>query len=168
VLLDGRLNVNEALTDKPLVAVLTKPGNTNDTNGPYRVEASAVDNDTTTAVLLYYEFSGSNNQADTLSMQSKSPYIFTGDIPGAPIGTTVKYKVLARDIDGNETQSRYYTFVVGENGGGGNGGCCGAMAAEFCNPRWPQPMNVGLSLFINILLFGLPIIFVKKYLKRRK
>ncbi len=167
VLLDGRLNVNEALTDKPLVAVLTKPEDTNDTNGPYTVDASAVDNDTTTAVLMYYEFSGASTQSDTVAMQSRSPYVFTGSIPGTPAGTTVKYKILARDKDGNETQSRYYSFTVGE-GGGGNGGCCGAMAAEFCDTRLPQPVNVGLSLFINILLFGLPIIFVKKYLKRRK
>ncbi len=167
VLLDGRLNINEALTDKPLVAVLVKPEDTQNTTGPYRVEASAVDDDTTISVRLYYEFSGANSQSDTLTMQLKSPYVFKGDIPGAPLGTMVKYKVLAKDNSGNLTQSRYYSFRVGENGGG-NGGCCGAMAAEFCDTRLPQPVNIGISLFINILLLGLPIIFVKKYLKRRK
>ncbi len=167
VLLDGRLNVSEALTDNPLVAVLKKTGDTQDTNGPYTVEASAVDNDTTTAVLLYYEFSGNATQQDTLVMDAKSPYVFSKGIPGAPTGTTVKYKVIARDGDGNETQTRNYTFVVGESGGG-NGGCCGAMAAEFCAPNVPKSMNVVISLFINILLFGLPLIFVKKYLSRRK
>ncbi len=167
VLLDGRLNVNEALTTNPLVAVLKKPGDTQDTTGPYTVEASAVDNDTITSVQLYYEFSGSSSRQDTVSMNPKSPYVYSADIPGAPTGTTVKYKVIARDSDNNETQTRYYTFTVGETNGGG-GGCCGAMAAEFCATGTPQSVNVGISLLINILLFGLPLILMKYYWNQRK
>ncbi len=162
LLLEGRLNVNEAVTDKPLVAVIQKPEDTNDTAGPYPVQASAVDDDTVSTVKLYYEFSGATSRQDTLNMAPVSPYVFGADIPGAPAGTTVKYKVMARDTDNNLVESHYYSFTVGEAGA-----CCGALALTLDAGDASPPVVALLTLLLNLaLLVGPVLVFKKRFLRR--
>ena len=162
LLLEGRLNVNEAITDKPLVAVVKKPEDTDDTAGPYTVHASAVDEDTVTTVKLYYEFSGSATRQDTLIMQPVSPYIFGADIPGAPNGTTIKYKVLAWDTDNQTVESHYYSFTIGQPQA-----CCGAFAVTYHSSQGPPFLNAFITIVFNIILFFGPVILLKWVLLRR-
>ncbi|MEJ2634645.1 MAG: S8 family peptidase [Calditrichia bacterium] len=163
VLLDGRLNVNNSLSDNPLIAVIEKPFDTSDETGPYPVEASIVDNDTITVGKLFYRISGTTNSRDTLTLTTDKPYVYKTNIPGAKKGSSVEYKIFARDTDGNYAESRFYTFRV--DGTTNGGGCCGSAAATI---QTGEPVaSASLTFLLNILLIFGPLTVLKFKLKRK-
>lgn len=163
MLLDGRLNVNNALTDKPLVAVIEKPMDTDDETGPYIVRASAIDDGSISSVKLYYRVTNGSPSSDTLNMLLVNSYVYKTGIPGAAKESTIEYKIFARDNNGNVTETRFYSFSIGETGGGG---CCGAFAVTVDDR---EPSRAVMSTFLlNFLLFLGPPIFFKWKLRRRQ
>ena len=159
LLLDGRLNVNSALSDSPLVAVIRKPQDTDNTQGPYTVQASAVDNDTITSVQLFYKVTNQQTNLDTLAMAQVKKYVYQAEIPGAPVGSVIEYKVIAIDNQGNETSTSYRSFVIKKK----PGGCCGSMAATVEVEN--STTSALLSLILNALLIFLPLYLIGRKLK---
>lgn len=154
VLLDGRLNVNTALTDAPLVAVLIKPLDSKDTTNPHKIRASVIDNDSIINAKLYYQYSGAVSQTDTVELNSAGQYQYEFDLPAAPLNTTIKYKIVAEDNEQNVTETRYYSFKVGEV----SSGCCGAFATTVNVQKASVGTNLFLTLFVNFLIFfGIPL-----------
>lgn len=163
VLLDGRLNVNTALSDMPLVAVIEKPSNTDDTTNPYGIGATIIDNDSILSAKIQYEYSGAVMQRDTIILNTVLPNVYDTQLPAAPLNTTIKYKILAEDNDQNITETRYYSFKVQEK----SSGCCGAFAATVSIENTSLGSNLLLTLFGNLLIFfGLPYIYL--IIKRKR
>lgn len=163
VLLNGRLNVNMAITDKPLVAVVKRQMDTNNETGPYTIKASAVDEDTVSSVRLYFRVTGTTSTSDTLDMTGVEAYVYKADIPGAQKNSTVEYKIYATDTDGNRTESRFYSFTVGEADGGG---CCGSFAATLNTGN--SRTGVLATFLLNFLIFFGPPFLLRWLLKRRR
>lgn len=154
-LLDGRLNVNAALTNLPLVAVILKPSDTNNTVNPHRIRASIIDNDSIISAKLFYQYSGAVSQTDSADLVGVAPHQYEFQLPAAPLNTTIKYKIEAEDNNQNVTETRYYSFKVGEESG-----CCGAFAATITVEKASLPVNLGLTLFLNfVLFFGIPFVY---------
>lgn len=167
MVLEGRLNLNQALASVPLVAVVERPDDTNDTNGPYRVVASAVDDNSITSVALFYEMSGASTDSANIPMTAAGTYTFKADIPGAATNTTINFKVIATDNENNTTESRFFSFTVGEGTQPPGGGCCGAMAVELHYPGMDPRANTAMNWFLNLFIFISPPLFYS-YLKKRK
>lgn len=162
MLLDGRLNVNTALTNLPLVAVISRPLDTDDTTIPHKIRASVIDNDTIISAKLFYQYSGAISQADTVELTNTGPYQYEFDLPPIPLNTAIKYKIVAEDNDQNVTETRYYSFKVGES----SSGCCGAFATTVAIQEASIGINLVLTLLINLIIFfGFPIIL--KFKKTR-
>jgi len=154
-LLDGRLNVNAALTNLPLVAVILKPSDTDDTANPYKIRASVIDNDSIISAKLFYQYSGAVSQTDSIDLSSVALHQYEFQLPAAPLSTTIKYKIVAEDNEQNITETRYYSFKVEEKSG-----CCGAFAATVTLEKASLPANLGLTLFLNFaLFFGIPFVY---------
>jgi subtilisin family serine protease len=162
MLLDGRLNVNTALTDVPLIALISKPLDTDDTTNPYKVRASVIDNDTIISAKLFYQYSGAISQADTIELTNIGPYQYEFDLPATRLNTAIKYKIVAEDNEQNITETRYYSFKVGET----SSGCCGAFAATVTIKEASIGLNLAITLLINlIIVFGVPIILKLKKIR---
>lgn len=162
VLLDGRLNVNNGLTEKPLISLLQRPTDTADESGPYPVEAAVVDDDSVRLVKLFYRVSGSSTGSDTLNLPMSKPFIYHAELPGAPTGSVVEYQVSAADNDGNRVETVFQSFRVGKQAGG----CCGstAVSVKLDGPR----ETTYATIFFNLLLFLGPPVLLKRIRKRRK
>ena len=84
-----------------------------DTEGPYTIEAVVMDNVGVNSVSLFY-----NADAGAFTevvMTDLGGGVYTGDIPGYPVGTTVGYYVFAADAEGNEAvdpEEGVYVFDV--------------------------------------------------------
>jgi len=152
-LLDGRLNVNVALTNSPLVAVILKPSDTDDTANSYKVRASIIDDGLIVGAKLFYQYSALS-QTDSINLSSVAPHQYEYDLPAAPTITTIKYKIVAEDNDHNITETRYYSFKVGKRNV-----CCGSFAATVTLKESSLPVNLSLTLILNVLIFfGIPYV----------
>lgn len=149
VLLDGRLNVNNALSDIPFASVINKPLDTDNIDNPYGVGAAVIDNDTVVSAKIFYQYSGAVTQSDTINLSNIMPHIYETQIPAAPLNTTIKYKIIAEDNDQNITETRYYSFKVQEK----PSGCCGAFAATVGVQKASFEINLLLTIIANILIF---------------
>lgn len=163
LLLDGRLNVNNALSGHPLLAVVEKPANTNDETGPYLVKSSIVDDDSIIDAKLFYRINTNPVQSDTLELQPIGGYLYTAGIPGTKKGNVVEYKLAAADSSGNITETRFYSFQVGKSA---NTGCCGSFAATVEQDGKPVS-SAGTTLLLNLLIFFAPPVLFKWKLRRR-
>jgi large repetitive protein len=154
-LLDGRLNVNVALTNLPLVAVIVRPSDTGNTSNPYKIRASIIDDGSIVGARLFYQYSGALSQTDSIDLSSNAPHQYEYDLPAAAANTTIEYKIVAEDNDHNITETRYYSFKVG----GGNG-CCGSFAATVTVKEASLPVNLSLTFLLNLLIFfGIPYVY---------
>ena len=163
VLLDGRLNVNTALSDMPLIALLIKPLDSNDTTNLHKIRASVIDNDSIVSAKLFYQYSGAVSRTDTVDLNDAGQHQFEFDLPAAPLNTTVKYKIVAEDNSQNITETRYYSFKVGEV----SSGCCGAFATTVNVQQASIGINLVLTLFVNfIIFFGVPLVLRFKKSKK--
>ena len=82
----------------PQVSVVERPRNTSDVAGPYRVTANAWDDSALASVTLYYMVGGDSEHVE---MESAGNSLFTGLIPGQPLGSEVRFYVEAVDSSGN-------------------------------------------------------------------
>ena len=83
------------------VTVLT---NTDSTIGPYEVLVTVDDDSLVETVELRYRL-GNKEEVHASGMDRLGGNVFSGKRPGQPLGTTIKYQVVARDKDGGETAS---------------------------------------------------------------
>ncbi len=113
----GRLNVNNAFTTDPIVALVTRLEDTKDTDGPYSVSANATDDGEITSVTLHYSAAGGAEETVAMAMSGN---LYEATVPGQSKGTNVSYYVKATDNDGNTVQSPVYEFKIGS-------GRCGSM-----------------------------------------
>ena len=154
-LLDGRLNVNAALTNLPLIAVILKPSDTDDDRNSYKVRASIIDNDSIIGSKLFYQYSGALSQTDSVNLSRVARHQYEYELPAAPFTTTIKYKIVAKDNDHNTVETRYYSFKVGKESG-----CCGAFAATVALEEASMPVNLSLTLLLNFVIFlGIPFVY---------
>ena len=84
----------------PVISGVTQFTFTLDTEGPYMVEAYITDNIATDFAIIFYNVNG--GAFATASMSDMGDGIYSGAIPGQPVGSTVGYYIMAFDPDGNE------------------------------------------------------------------
>ena len=85
----------------PFIQKPNFPVHTPDPTGPYRFSATVTDNEGVTAVELHYHINGGAVQV--APMEPTGGDVFTGELRGQRVGTTIEYRLFARDGDGNET-----------------------------------------------------------------
>jgi subtilisin family serine protease len=124
----GRLNARNALSTNPLIGFVTDWLDTLFVEGPYLIDAEAVDDGQITSMTLTYSIAGGEQQIVT--MQNTGTDRYRASIPGQPQETNLAYFVEAQDTDGNITRSRVYTFKIAERRGGGGCGCAGASSVS--------------------------------------
>jgi len=166
LLFEGRLNVKNALSSKPLIALFQRPADTDNIQGPYLVKGGIVDDGTLQSVLLFYEMSGATSRTDSMVMDSEGNHVFKANIPGAPMKTDIRYRVKAVDNEQNVTWSRWYTFKIAE-AAKPPGGCWGGFPFKLSLNGVGERTQNAVNLFLNIIVFfGPPISF--KLFRRKK
>ncbi|NUO82565.1 S8 family serine peptidase [candidate division KSB1 bacterium] len=160
----GRLNVFNAMSTNPLIALTTDWSNTTNTSGPYVVSTSVVDDQSVASVRLIYTLNGAGG--DTLNMTPGTRDSYSANIPGQALNTTINYMVLATDNAGNRTLGPTYSFKISnEPDPGDGGGCCGQSAMAMGNLHGPAKYAVELPL--NLAFFLLPLVLVRRWRKKK-
>lgn len=153
----GRLNLANAFSTKPLIALTTDLPYTNNVTGPYNVSTSVVDDGMVTNVKLVY--SVNSTTSDSVDMASTGNDSYAASIPGKPLETTISYVVVARDNDNNRSVSQTYTFKV-TNEQPPSEGCCGQAAVSFegfdSSTRW------AVEVPTNMVFFLLPLVLLRR------
>jgi len=149
----GRLNIANAFSNKPLIALTTDLPYTNNVTGPYNVSTSVVDDGTVTNVKLVYSVNSATS--DSLDMTSTGNDAYAASIPGKPLETTISYVIVARDNANNRSVSQTYTFKV-TNEKPPAEGCCGQPAVSFegldSSTRWAVEVPVNMAFFLLPLM----------------
>lgn len=159
----GRLNVRNAMSTNPLIALTTDWSNTTNTSGPYAVSTKAVDDQSIASVRLIYNLNGTGS--DTLNMASSAANTYAANIPGQALNTTINYMVLATDNQGNRTLGPTYSFKISNEPDPGDGdGCCGQAAMAFDGMQGPAKYAVELPL--NIAFFLVPLAMLRRWRKK--
>lgn len=112
--------VNFAMTDiaGPVFADVTELRSTDDTVGPYVVEATVTDFSSLDEISLFYRVNGSG--WTEMVMTPGAGDLFTAEIPGQDYVSHVEYYLAANDVAGNETMAPLnaptdvYDFYVAE------------------------------------------------------
>lgn len=153
----GRLNLANAFSTKPLIALTTDLPYTANETGPYTVNTSVVDDGAVTNVKLVY--SVNSTTSDSVNMTGAGNDSYTAGIPGKPLNTTISYMIVATDDANNRTASQTYTFKVTTEQPPSEG-CCGGGAVAFddLNPstRWAVEVPANMAFFL------LPLIFLRR------
>lgn len=112
------VTVDFSLTDilGPTIAGVTNDQMTNDTVGPYPIQATVTDYSSVAAVKVYYRV----NQGSWFNvvMDPAGGDIYSGAIPGAPAGTRIDYYVWAQDSGGRtstapaDAPTTFYTLLI--------------------------------------------------------
>ncbi|MCF6237612.1 MAG: choice-of-anchor J domain-containing protein, partial [Candidatus Marinimicrobia bacterium] len=84
----------------PEISAVTTFSYTMDDVGPYTIEAFIIDNVGVTSADLYYNIGGGT--FTSMAMTDMGGGIYSADIPGQVIGSTVGYYIMAMDADANE------------------------------------------------------------------
>ncbi|MBT3227984.1 MAG: T9SS type A sorting domain-containing protein [Candidatus Marinimicrobia bacterium] len=84
----------------PVISGVTQFTFTLDTEGPYAVEAYIADNVEMDFAIIFYNVNGGT--FSTASLSDMGDGIYSGGIPGQPVGSTVGYYIMAFDSEGNE------------------------------------------------------------------
>ena len=95
--------IGPSVAGAPFIRETIFPANTPDPNGPYRFSARVTDDNGVATVELHYRINGGGVQV--LPMTPTGNDIFAAELDGQSVGSTVEYRVIARDGDGNETPS---------------------------------------------------------------
>lgn len=155
----GRLNIANAFSSSPLIALTTDFGNTPNTAGPYTINTSAVDDGAITGVKLVYTLNGA--PGDSLNMTSTGNDSYTAGIPGQSLNTRIDYLVVATDNGGNRTVSPTYTFTITtQSDEPGGGGCCGQSAMSF--DGLDPSIRYAVEVPVNIAIFLIPIMLLRR------
>ena len=153
----GRLNIANAFSAKPLIALTTDLPYTNNVTGPYNVSTSVVDDGTVANVKLVYSVNSATS--DSVNMTSTGNDSYAASIPGRPLETTISYVIVARDDANNRSVSQTYTFKV-TNEQPPAEGCCGGAAVAFdgLDPatRWAVEVPVNMAFFL------LPLVLLRR------
>ncbi len=155
----GRLNIANAFSSNPLIALTTDFGNTPNTAGPYTINTSAVDDGAITGVKLVYTLNGA--PGDSLNMTSTGNDSYTTGIPGQSLNTRIDYLVIAADNGSNRTVSPTYTFTITtQPDQPGDGGCCGQSAMSF--DGLDPSIRYAVEVPVNIAIFLIPIMLLRR------
>lgn len=159
----GRLNVNNAFTESPVIANTTSLENTLDEFGPYVVESDVIDDNGLRTVMLTYQLEGAEAIAEVMTSAGADHY--RGEIPGQPLGSNLEYVVAATDEDGNVTRGRTFSFSIAEPPPDDDGRICRFDAIEvgLRNSKWQTTVNI----VANLSFFILPIICLRKRVRRQ-
>jgi len=97
--------LNTPFTDNwaPTISNVTELPYTQDTVGPYTIEADIADNVGVDIAILFYNIDGGS--FSTASMADMGDGVYAADIPGQAVGSTIGYYILAMDEEGNEGYS---------------------------------------------------------------
>ena len=152
----GRLNAAAALASTPIVGFVTRVANTNDTAGPYRVQAEATDDGAVITAELSYTVSAGN--PTSVDMQ-RTNGVYTADIPGQATGSEIAYFVVVTDDAGNTAQSNTFTFRVGA-GGDEPPSPCGNFALVPAAPA-STPRNLAV-LGLNLAVAGFALLLLRR------
>lgn len=143
----GRLNAMNSLSTNPLIGFVTDWLDTLFVEGPYLIDAEAVDDGQITSMTMTYSIDGGEQQIVT--MQNSGTDKYRASIPGQPQDSNIAYFVEAQDNDENVARSRVYTFTIAERSGGGGCGCGSARSVSSARAS-------GFELVIYLtLLIGL-------------
>jgi subtilisin family serine protease len=153
----GRLNLANAFSTRPLIALTTDLPYTNNVTGPYNVSTSVVDDGAVANVKLVYSVNSATS--DSVDMTSTGNDSYAASIPGRPLETMISYAIVARDDANNRSVSQTYTFRV-TNEQPPAEGCCGGAAVAFDNldpaTRWAVEVPVNMAFFL------LPLILLRR------
>lgn len=100
----------------PQISGVTSFEYTLDTTGPYVIQAVVTDNTQLSSVSLYYSLNG--GAFTEVAMIDSGNGLYSGEIPGQPVGTTVGFYVSATDTAGNtavepaDAPNELYVFSV--------------------------------------------------------
>lgn len=86
----------------PFIKKPNFPFHTPDPNGPYRFSATVTDNKGIAAVELHYRINGGPIRVKPMT-SAPGDSVFVGEISGQRAGSIIRYRLIARDSDGNET-----------------------------------------------------------------
>lgn len=159
---NGRLNVFRALASVPVIAIFSPLENTDNTAGPYTLDADVTDDGSITSVELAYTIAGATQ---TVAMQNVSGTKYRGTIPGQPQGTEISYLVRATDNDGNTGESPTFSFRITQPGGGGGCGSCGGVLIGGSDSG--GPMQQALLMAVNMLLL-LSVVWLAGWIMHRR
>jgi subtilisin family serine protease len=140
LLTGGRLNAFNALTTNPLVFVVPL-SDTDNTSGPYSVNAEAVDDGQIATVTLNYSVNSGATQQVTMQPGTADKY--SGGIPGQALGSTIQYFVEAVDNDGNSGRSATLSFKIDDSG-------CGCGGSFISMSDQGSPFNNFMVFCANI------------------
>lgn len=157
----GRLNVNRAISASPVIHT-TRLQNTLDEAGPYVVTAAILDDGSIQKATFTYQVLGQNAVTQTMSSQGND--LYTGNIPGQALGTTITYFVTATDNDGKSTQDSNLTFEIADPEDQGCG--CGRPAIDMAieNPI----LKTAVNAMANISFFLLPFVAFRIHSNRKR
>ncbi|MFQ5627373.1 MAG: S8 family peptidase [bacterium] len=147
----GRLNAFNSLSTDPLIGFVTDWLDTLFTEGPYLIDAEAVDDGQIASMTLVYSINGGEQQI--LAMQNTGADKFRASIPGQPQDSNIAYFVEAKDGQGNTGRSRVFTFKIAERSGGGGCGCASAGSASGARASGLE-MIFYLALLIGLVWRG--------------
>jgi hypothetical protein len=159
----GRLNVFNAISSNPVIAT-QRLKNTLDTTGPYVVEADIVDDGGIGEAKLTYQVGASPVE---VAMTSVGNSRYRGQIPGQALGTTIVYFVTAMDNLGNSSKDSNLNFTIAQptDPGGPGGGCCGGSAVQMSFDS--KPVDRAVNTVLNIAFFAVPLIILRKSIRRK-
>lgn len=143
----GRLNASNAISTDPKVAFITRMEDTDNSDGPYEINAEAIDDGAISKVTLKYHVSGGPMQE--LDMPGIGGNQYRTGIPGQPLDNRVAYFVEVTDDQGNTSRSPEYSFEVKKRGR------CGGLLITGGSTSLPG--SQGLLFAANLLLIMLVI-----------
>jgi hypothetical protein len=120
--IDGSVNLaidKVAFTNSTIISNTTILSNTNDVVSPYTVTAEISDDVGIETASLYYSVDDGNSFTPVIMTGNSGT--FSGQIPGQPLNTEVRYYIEATDADGNvatdpvDIPCTTYRFQVSEN-----------------------------------------------------
>ncbi len=157
----GRLNVNNSISRKPLIARTTRLANTLDETGPYVIESDVVDDAAIASVTLTYQVVG--QEARVTEMTSIEQHRYHAEIPGQELGSTIVYFVGATDNDGNNTKDNNFTFSIAEPEDDGG---CGRPPINFeLDDPW---LEASVNTLSNLVVFVFPFVLFRFGPARRR
>ncbi len=146
----GRLNAHKPLSTNPLIAFVTDKKDTLDTEGPYLVQADAVDDVSIQSMTLFYTVN--DGQAQSQNMQNSGGDTFSAGIPGQARDAKISYYIEATDNDGNKSQTPTSLFRIRQPG---KGGCCGGPGVSVASAETPG--EKAMVLFGNVFVLGMMV-----------
>ena len=111
------VEIRLASSKTPIFYNTTHMDSTDDTQGPYEIFSSIIDDGEITKASLLFRVTGTSS-FEEIPMDEIITYLFRGELPGQPLGTEVRYYLRTEDDSGNivtdppTAPDSLYGFVV--------------------------------------------------------